>query len=381
MTTDTKKKGADLSGLDDFNLSDLMSGSSKKQESQTSEITVEAGSISYAPLENFHEDQDNARKEFNLDKLQELADSMEQINPTTGERRGILEPLSCKRHPDIPGHLIILGGNRRFRAAGMAGLDKAPFIIKDELDDFDKFVLNDQRENLTPLEVAMFIKNRLDAKHKAGEIAKALGRPASYVSDHKIFFDMASSIRDLYDSNLCRSMQALALLHRAYKKNANEIDAYCLQAAEDKQELTTSQVRKFLESLKAPTKNDSPKPQSPEKEQPGATNDEEQLSFDGVNTSESSTEDEAEQSFNDNSEFQQDTDTTNLDSQADALLAQSDTDKIKKAIIQVQYDERAARLITNRRTAYGLAWIKYDDDGHEIEVDLNQVKLVAVIEA
>ncbi|XPP93645.1 ParB/RepB/Spo0J family partition protein (plasmid) [Photobacterium leiognathi subsp. mandapamensis] len=381
MTTDTKKKGADLSGLDDFNLSDLMSGSSKKQESQTPEVKVEAGSISYAPLENFHEDPDNARKEFNLDKLQELADSMERINPTTGERRGILEPLSCKRHPDIPDHLIILGGNRRFRAAGMAGLDKAPFIIKDELDDFDKFVLNDQRENLSPLEVAMFIKNRLDAKHKAGEIAKALGRPASYVSDHKIFFDMADSIRDLYDSNLCRSMQALALLHRAYKKNANEIDAYCLQAAEDKQELTTSQVRKFLESLKAPTKNDSPKPQSPEKEQPGATNDEEQLSFDGVNTSESSAEDEAEQSFNDTSEFQQDTDTTNLDSQADALLAQSDTDKIKKAIIQVQYDERAARLITNRRAAYGLAWIKYDDDGHEIEVDLNQVKLVAVIEA
>jgi ParB family transcriptional regulator, chromosome partitioning protein len=377
MTTDTKKKGADLSGLDDFNLSDLIGGSSKKQESQT----PEAGSISYAPLENFHEDPDNARKEFNLDKLQELADSMEQINPTTGERRGILEPLSCKRHPDIPDHLIILGGNRRFRAAGMAGLDKAPFIIKDELDDFDKFVLNDQRENLSPLEVAMFIKNRLDAKHKAGEIAKALGRPASYVSDHKIFFDMADSIRDLYDSNLCRSMQALALLHRAYKKNPNEIDAYCLQAAEDNQELTTSQVRKFLESLKAPTKNDSPKLQSPEKEQTGATNDEEQLSFDGVNTSESSAEDEAEQSFNDTSEFQQDTDTTNLDSQADALLAQSDTDKIKKAIIQVQYDERAARLITNRRAAYGLAWVKYDDDGHEIEVDLNKVKLVAVIEA
>lgn len=382
MTTDTKKKGADLSGLDDFNLSDLMSGSSKKKESQTPEVTVEAGSISYAPLENFHEDPDNARKEFNLDKLQELADSMEQINPTTGERRGILEPLSCKRHPDIPGNLIILGGNRRFRAAGMAGLDQAPYIIKDELDDFDKFVLNDQRENLSPLEVAMFIKNRLDAKHKAGEIAKALGRPASYVSDHKIFFDMADSIRDLYDSNLCRSMQALALLHRAYKKNPNEIDAYCLQASEDNQELTTSQVRKFLESLKAPTKNDSPKPQKPEQEQPGATNDEEeQLSFDGVNASESSTEDEAEQGFNDTSEFQQDTDTTNLDSQADALLAQSDTDKIKKAIIQVQYDERAARLITNRRAAYGLAWIKYDDDGEEIEVDLNMVKLVAVIEA
>ncbi|EJE4183762.1 ParB/RepB/Spo0J family partition protein [Vibrio parahaemolyticus] len=382
MGTDTKKKGADLSGLDDFNLSDLMSGTPKQQESHGKSVAVEAGSVSYAPLEHFHEDPDNARKEFNLDKLQELADSMEQLNPTTGEKRGILEPLSCKRHPDIPEHLIILGGNRRFRAAGMAGLDKAPFIIKDELDDFDKFVLNDQRENLSPLEVAMFIKNRLDAKHKAGEIAKALGRPASYVSDHKIFFDMADSIRDLYDSNLCRSMQALALLHRAYKKNANEIDAYCLQASEDSQELTTSQVRKFLESLKAPTKNDSLKPQKPEQEQPATQNDEEeQMSFGGVNASESSAENESAQSDSNTTENQKNTDKAHLDKQADSLLDSSETGKIKKAIIQVKYDDRPARLITSRRASYGLAWIKYEDDGDETEVDLNQVKLVAVIEA
>ena len=56
-------------------------------------------------------------------------------------------------------------------------------------------------------------------------------------------------------------------------------------------------------------------------------------------------------------------------------------DRIKKAIIQVKHDEREARLLTERRAAYGLAWIKYDDDGQEVEVDLNQVALVAVIEA
>ena len=65
----------------------------------------------------------------------------------------------------------------------------------------------------------------------------------------------------------------------------------------------------------------------------------------------------------------------------DSYLADdAKADKIKKAIIQVKYDERNAGLLTDRRAAYGLAWIKHDDDGHEVEVDLNQV-LVAVIEA
>ncbi|EBR0370188.1 chromosome partitioning protein ParB, partial [Salmonella enterica subsp. enterica serovar Enteritidis] len=69
------------------------------------------------------------------------------------------------------------------------------------------------------------------------------------------------------------------------------------------------------------------------------------------------------------------------DAAANALLnADEQQGKIKKPIIQVRYDERPARLLSSRRAAYGLGWLKYDDDGEEIEVDLNQVQLVAVIE-
>lgn len=383
-------KGADLSGLDNFNLSSFLDSGSKKESTQQS--NVEAGAIAYAPLENFHEDPENARKEFDPEKLQELADSMQQINPTTGEPRGIMEPLSVKHHPEQPGHFIINGGNRRYRAAALAGLEQVPYIIKDELDDFDKFVLNDQRENLSPLEIALFIKSRLEDGHKAGEIAKALGRPPSYVSDHKIFFDMASCIRNLYDSGLCRSMQALALLHRGYKKHSDEIEEFCQEASANQEELTTSQVRAFLDSLKEPAKPEPAAPAGGDDTQPELEKDDQepepQSSIEDGNGNQAEERpappkrDEEQKPLILDGEPLSGGHLGEPEEQADQYLADdAKADKIKKAIIQVKYDEREARLLTDRRAAYGLAWIKYDDDGQEIEVDLNQVQLVAIIEA
>jgi ParB family chromosome partitioning protein len=59
----------------------------------------------------------------------------------------------------------------------------------------------------------------------------------------------------------------------------------------------------------------------------------------------------------------------------------SDPDKLKKAIVQIQHDDRVARLVLTRRPSnMGRAWIKYEDDGSEIEADLIQVELVAVVE-
>jgi ParB family chromosome partitioning protein len=401
--TTPKSKGADLSGLDDFNLSSFLDGGKKGKPQEDAGNAAPAGAVSYAPLGHFHEDGDNARQEFDAQRLQELAESMTQVNPKTGEVRGILEPLSVKHHPDKPGHFIINGGARRYRAAKLAGLEQAPYIIKDELDDFDKFVLNDQREQLSPLEIAMFIKARLDEGYSKTEVAKALGRPASYVSDHVIFFDMAGAIRDLYDSERCRSMQALALLHRAHKKNPEPVEAFCQDANENDQELTTSQVRAFLESLKKPEgpKEKDEKPAAPagdsEGQEPQGPKEKDDNQGDTTPASETQpgegdTDEEPGDQFPDPSTRNEDQQPLTLDGeplsggtledQAGQMLEQDEkADRIKKAIIQVKHDEREARLLTERRAAYGLAWIKYDDDGQEVEVDLNQVALVAVIEA
>ena len=47
----------------------------------------------------------------------------------------------------------------------------------------------------------------------------------------------------------------------------------------------------------------------------------------------------------------------------------------------VKHDDRMARLLTNRRPpAEGWAWLKYEDDGHEVEADLGNVQLMALME-
>ncbi|MEY3758608.1 MAG: hypothetical protein RIR39_99, partial [Pseudomonadota bacterium] len=60
---------------------------------------------------------------------------------------------------------------------------------------------------------------------------------------------------------------------------------------------------------------------------------------------------------------------------------QADPSKFKKAIVQVLHKNRVARLMLDRRPpTEGSAWLKYEDDGHEFEVALQDVQLTAIIE-
>ena len=60
---------------------------------------------------------------------------------------------------------------------------------------------------------------------------------------------------------------------------------------------------------------------------------------------------------------------------------QADPSKFKKAIVQVLHKNRVARLMLDRRPPTdGAAWLKYEDDGHELEVALQDVQLTAIIE-
>ncbi|MBU2952507.1 transcriptional repressor KorB C-terminal beta-barrel domain-containing protein, partial [Marinobacter sp. F3R08] len=58
-----------------------------------------------------------------------------------------------------------------------------------------------------------------------------------------------------------------------------------------------------------------------------------------------------------------------------------DPNKLKKAIVMVVHDSRSARLVLDRRpSSDGMAWLKYEDDGHEFETDLGDVQLMSLIE-
>lgn len=116
------------------------------------------------------------RKVFDEEKLQELSDSIKE--------QGVIQPILVVKSKN--GYSIV-AGERRWRAAKMAGLKVIPAIVKDYTDTKKKQVAlieNIQREDLNVIEVARAIKELMDTDgYSATEVAKLTGKNISTVSN------------------------------------------------------------------------------------------------------------------------------------------------------------------------------------------------------
>lgn len=123
-------------------------------------------------------DKKQPRKDFDEDKLSELADNITQM--------GVLQPLLV-RPADADGRYTIVAGERRWRAARRAGLTEIPVIVR-EMSDKEAvqiaLIENIQREDLNPIEEARAYK-RLSADFgmTQEEIGKAVGKPRSVIAN------------------------------------------------------------------------------------------------------------------------------------------------------------------------------------------------------
>jgi ParB/RepB/Spo0J family partition protein len=129
------------------------------------------------PLSMLHRDPSQPRQSFDEAALAELAASI--------RHSGIIEPLVVTPDPDHAGEWIILVGERRHRAAAKAGLEAVPVVIRTEVTDVERLVLqlteNDQRKDLTLRERAqgyMRLRRMMEDK-PAGELAAMLGKKSS----------------------------------------------------------------------------------------------------------------------------------------------------------------------------------------------------------
>lgn len=224
-------KGIDLSGLDQFNAAGFLDGIDMEAAASGKPLMI--------PLAQIQRDEHQPRQEFDKGTLAELAASI--------KARGVKSPISVKPKNE-DGFYIINHGERRVLASRLAGLIEIPAFIDDDHNHYDQMIENIQRENLTPLEIAHFIERRITAGDKKGDIARTLGKSASYISDHALFFDFPDFIRDLYDSGRCRTIQALAMLHRAYKDFPGPVAGFCT----GEREITAAEVRVFVAGLKKP---------------------------------------------------------------------------------------------------------------------------------
>src|SRR5438128_8851360 len=117
---------------------------------------------------------DQPRKHFAPEKLAELADSI--------KARGLLQPIIGRR---VETGYQLLAGERRFRAAQLAGLDKLPALIRTTDDPLEVALIeNLQREDLSPLEEAEGLALLIDRHgYSHREVAELLGKSRPYVSN------------------------------------------------------------------------------------------------------------------------------------------------------------------------------------------------------
>lgn len=115
------------------------------------------------------------RQDYDPVTLQELADSIKAAGD-------VLQPVSLRPNPDAPGRYFLNFGHRRVRAARLAGLPDVPYFIGQQCDSFAQVIENEQRDNLRPLELAAFIRDRMAAGLSQQEIAQRLGKSKTAIS-------------------------------------------------------------------------------------------------------------------------------------------------------------------------------------------------------
>lgn len=116
------------------------------------------------------------RRSFGKEALLELAASIKE--------KGVLQPVLARR---VPGGYELVAGERRFRAARLAGLETIPLLVK-KLDDADKLELalieNIQRENLNPIEEAQAFRDlQKTRKYTQEEVARKVGKDRATVAN------------------------------------------------------------------------------------------------------------------------------------------------------------------------------------------------------
>lgn len=147
------------------------------------------------------------RNEINQDRLAELAESI--------RAQGIVQPIVV-RPLATPGRYEIIAGERRWRAAQLAGLQEVPAVIRDVPDNAAlamALIENIQREDLNPLEEAAALQrlaSEFSLTHQ--EVAEAVGRSRAAVSNLLRLLELTDEVKRLLEAGALEMGHARALL-------------------------------------------------------------------------------------------------------------------------------------------------------------------------
>lgn len=181
----------------------------KRQESdnsgkvETKTVVKEVDTIDINKIEPNHS---QPRKSFNEDALQELADSIKQ--------HGMIEPLIVQQGEK--GFYKIIAGERRWRAAKIAGIKDIPVVVKDytnqEIMEI-ALIENIQREDLNPIEEAEAFQRLIEEYHlKQDEVAEKVSKSRVAITNALRLLKLNEKVREMVIEDKIKSGHARALL-------------------------------------------------------------------------------------------------------------------------------------------------------------------------
>lgn len=147
--------------------------------------------IKEVPIDLIRPGSQQARRHFDPDALRDLSESIRES--------GVVQPIVLRTQ--VWGYEL-LAGERRWRAAQLAGLHEIPAVIRDDLTDDEAFVVglieNLQRESLTPMETAAGLKRLSEIFQLTHEqIGERVGKSREYVSNYLRLINLAATVQAL----------------------------------------------------------------------------------------------------------------------------------------------------------------------------------------
>ena len=204
-------------------------------------------------LNEIEPNRDQPRKEFDSEALSELADSIAQ--------HGVLQPLLLR--PMFTGGYRIVAGERRWRAARMAGLSEVPAVIR-EMTDAEEMLFalieNLQREDLSPLEEARGYQTLIDAQgFTQEEVSQTVGKSRPAITNSLRLLNLPEDVQQMLDRGEITAGHARTLL--SFKTP----EAIRLGAEKAKEGASVRELETLAKRL--PETPASPPPPAPKKSQ------------------------------------------------------------------------------------------------------------------
>jgi len=188
------------------NLSSMLSKSTLQHAKESLTADSDQDSLKSLPLDLISPGPYQPRSIFDKDRLQELADSI--------RHQGVIQPIVVRAKGDENYELV--AGERRWRAAQMAGIENIPAIVRkvpDEIAIAMALVENIQREDLNPIEEATALRRLVDEFQMTHqEAGDSVGRSRSAVSNLLRLLELSEEVRELVDARHLEMGHARALL-------------------------------------------------------------------------------------------------------------------------------------------------------------------------